>query len=322
MQGNRSRAPSVCFAVESSFVAAGSFLDRAKSLGVRWCTAERAALAGMLIVVVPITARLFPALAHVVVPSTLLVTVGYWLWLKSIRSDALLVLHAIWIGALAGYMNTIGSLHLHLWLSGKFEELPTAGPATLLLGFVGCLHGVSYGLVLLPPVWMARRSRRFHSAEAFDRVLASTGLWGLITLACLDPIVDDLAMDHALGGMSSYSILPTVPVSELGILAVAGCLLMLVFGMQRLRQRRAWLARVRRGNVPGWLVVSSEQFSEDLDELPVFCPRLFGRAVTSGELVLAEGASSRGAYRSEGLTPRFRIVSQKRPTTPASPKPT
>ena len=298
--------------MESSFVVAGSFLDRAKSLGVRWCTAERAALVGMLLVVPPVTARLFPALASVVVPSTLLVTVGYWLWLKSIRSDTLLVLHALWIGALAGYMNTVGSLHLHLWVSGKFEDLPTAGFAGLLLGFVGCLHGVSYGLVLLPPVWMARCSRRFHSAEAFDRVLASTGLWGVITLACLDPILDHFALDHALGGISLYSNWPTLPPSALWILAVAGCLLMLAFGLERLRQRRAWLARVRRGKVPGWLVVSSEHFGEDLDELPLFCPRLFGRAASSGlaaGLVLAEGAASKGAYRSEGLTPRFRIAS-------------
>lgn len=295
--------------MESSFVVAGNFRDRAKSLGVRWCTAERAALASMLLVVLPVTARLFPMLASVVVPSTLLVTVGYWLWLKSIRSDTLLVLHAIWIGALGGYMNTVGSLHLHIWLSGRLQDLPTAGFAALLMGFVGCLHGVSYGLVLLPPVWIARCSRRFHAAEAFDRVLASTGLWGAITLACLDPIVDQFALNHSLGGISLYSNWLFLPVSELWLLAVAGCVLLLAFGLARLHRRRAWLARVRHGNVPGWLVVSSEQFSQDIDELPLFCPQLFGRAASATELVLAEGAASKGAYRSEGLTPRFRIVS-------------
>lgn len=283
-----------------------SLLSGVKSLGRSWCSAERIALVGMLLVVLPVTTRLFPVLAPVVVPSTLLVTVGYWLWAQSLRGESVLVLYAIFVGAAAGYMNTIGSFHLYLWVSGDFHELPTAGLYTLLLGFFGCVHGVAYGLALLPPLWLSHRSRRFHGAEAIDRVLAGTGLWGLITLGVLDQIVDDLAIANT-SLVSPFDSL-TLPTTELWILAVAGCLLMLAFGAERLRRRRAWLARVLEGEVPGWLVVSSEQFSGGLDELPVFCPRLFGRAVPSGELVLAEGAASKGAYRSEGLTARFRLV--------------
>ena len=293
----------------SSFVPSGSLFHRLKSLGLWWCTAERATLAGMLLVVLPVTTRLFPVLAPAVVPSTLLVTVGYWLWAQRLRSEPLLVLYAIFVGAAAGCMNAVGSLHLYLWVSGKFEELPIAALASLPFGVVGCLYGVPYGLALFPPLWVVRRSRRFHAAEAMDRVLASTGLWGLITLGVADQLVDDLALNPgALGGPFDSLMLP---MTELWILAALGCLLMFAIGVARLRQRRAWLARVAEGNVPGWLVVSSEQFKGELDELPVFCPQLFGQAVSSGlaaGLVLAEGAASKGAYRSERLTPRFRLA--------------
>jgi len=295
--------------VEPRFVLAGSTLNRAKSLGLQSCSADYVALVGMLVVVVPVTAGLFPDLSAAAVPSTLLVTASYWLFGTRLRDDRLLVFHAIGFGLLAGYANAVGTLHLHLWLSGKFEDLPLAGLASLLFGFIGCLHGVVYGLALLPPLWLARRSLRFHSAEAVDRVLLGVGAWGLATLGIAAGLVRHVAADLSFDDLTPSDTPPVT--TALWTLATLACLLMLAFGVERLRQRRAWLARVRKGKVPGWVVVSSEQFGEQLDELPAFCPRLFGRGAASDrdvELVLAEGVARKGAYRSEGLTPRFRLV--------------
>lgn len=278
----------------------GSILGRAKAVSVRWASAERVALAGMLLVVLPLTVALFPTAARAVVPPTLLVAVGYWLVGKSLRDNSALVPYAIFGGALAGYMNTSASLHLHLWLSGQYQALSMAGLYCLILGFFGCFHGVGYGLVLLPPLWLARRSRRFHPAEALDRVLAGTGVWGLVTLAVSAPLADHVAIQLTLDSTRAE---PTPP---WGVAAV-GCLLMVTLGVERLRERRTWLARVRQGKVPGWLVVSPAQFGDSLDELPVFCPRLLG-GKRRERLVLAECGTSKGAYRSGALIPRFRVA--------------
>lgn len=274
--------------------------DAAKAAGVRWASAERVALAGMLLVVVPITVGLFPTTARAVLPPTLLVAFGYWRVGKTLRSDAALVPYAIFGGAIAGYLNTSGAMQLFLWLSGQFAALSVSGVYGLIIGFFGCFHGVGYGLALLPPLWMARRSRRFHAAEATDRVLAGTGLWGLVTLAIVAPLADHLAIQLAFDWAR-------VDPKPLWGLAAICCALMLVLGVERLRERRAWLARVRQGKVPGWLVVSPEQIGAGFDQLPLFCPRLFGRQ-RGPSLVLAECATAKGTYRSEGPIPRFRVA--------------
>lgn len=75
-------------------------------------------------------------------------------------------------------------------------------------------------------------------------------------------------------------------------MAAVGCLTMFVLGVERLRERRTWLARVRQGKVPGWLVLSPDQVGESTGELPVFCARLFGKRRES--MVLAAcGVSKR-----------------------------
>lgn len=267
---------------------------------VRSASAERVALLGMLLVVLPITISIFPAVAHAVVPPTLLVVVGYWWVGKALRGDAALVPYALLGGALAGCLNASASLHLHLWPSARFEALAVSGLYSALLGFFGCVHGVAYGLMLLPPLWLARRSRRFHPAEGTDRALAGTGLWGLAALAIAALLADHVAIGSRLD-------LTRGALGTLWMTAALVCLLMLVLGVERLRERRSWLARVRAGKVAGWQVIASERFGRELDELPVFCPRLLGRE-PAARFVLAEGEAGRGAYRSEGLIPRFRVV--------------
>ncbi|HEU5075458.1 MAG TPA: hypothetical protein VFU02_14805, partial [Polyangiaceae bacterium] len=249
----------------------GSVFRRTEALGVRWASAERVVLAGVLLVLVPVTTTLFPTAAPAVVPSTLLVAVGYWLLGKALRNDSALLPYAIFGGALAGYMNMSAGMHLHLWLSGQFEALVMAGLSCLIFGFFGCFHGVAYGLALLPPLWLARRARRFHPEEATDRALAGTGLWGLATLGIAAPLSDRFAIQLDLG--SSARLDPT----SLWVAATIGCSLLFVLGVERLRERRTWLARVRQGRVPGWLVVSSEQLGDDVNQLPLFCAPLLGR---------------------------------------------
>jgi hypothetical protein len=254
----------------------------------------------MLLVVVPVTVALFPTAARAVLPPTLLATVGFWLVGKVPRDDSGVVPYAIFGGAIAGYLNTSGAMHLFLWLTGQLEALSFAGLYCLVLGFFGCFYGVGYGLILLPPLWLVQRSRGWHAAEATDRVLAGTGLWGLVTLAVVVPLAEHAAI------RLTFDWARVEPTPLWGLAAVA-YMLMLVLGVERLRKRRAWLARVRHGKVPGWRVVPPEQFGAAVDALPLFCPRLLGRE-REAKQVLAECRTPKGTYRSEEPIPRFRVA--------------
>jgi hypothetical protein len=273
----------------------------AETAPATFASAERIVLGGMLLVSVPITAGLFPSVALAVVPTTVLAVVGFWLWSKRVSSSGV-VPCAIFGGGLVGFLNCGLGLHVSLVLSGQFDALSMAWFFSLFGGIVGAMYGVVYGLIYLPLLLIARRLRALHPSEAFDRTLVSTGLWGLVMLAGALPVADRLAFDYSL---NPALVLPFPP--SFWVPATVGLLLMLVVGVERLRARRRWLQRVREGQVPGWFVSSPEQFHIELDELPEFCPRLLGRS-RPGNLVLAEGETHAGTYRSETPVPRFRVA--------------
>lgn len=85
----------------------------------------------------------------------------------------------------------------------------------------------------------------------------------------LAPLADQFAIKLSLHATGAE------PAPMWGMAAV-GCLTMFVLGVERLRERRTWLTRVRQGKVPGWLVLSPDQVGESTGELPVFCARLAG----------------------------------------------
>jgi len=201
-----------------------------------------------------------------------------------------------------GYLNCGLALHVCLVLHGDFEALSMGWLVSLFGGVFGAMYGLAYGLVFLPLLLLARSLRGLQAAEAFDRTLVSTGLWGLVILASLTPVVDRLAIDQIFELPLSLP-LPNSP----WVLASVSLLAMLVVGVERLCARRRWLERVRQGQVPGWFVSSPEQFDTDLEELPEFCPRLLGRA-RPANLVLAEGEAQAGTYRSGPALPRFRVA--------------
>lgn len=254
----------------------------------------------MLFVAVPVTADLFPSLALAVLPTTLLAVVGFWLWTRRV-SSAGLVPCAIFGGGLVGYLNCGLAMHVCMVLHGDFDSLGLGWLFSLFGGVLGAVYGVVYGLAFLPMLAIARRLRGLHGAEAFDRTLVATGLWGLVMLASAAPVARRLAFDK---GFDPPLFLPFS--DSLWVLASVSLLTMLVVGVERLHARRRWLQRVREGRVPGWCVSSPEQFNAALDELPEFCPRLLGRA-RPANLVLAQGEASAGMYRSETPVPRFRV---------------
>ena len=276
-------------------------LTGADTTPANWASIERIVLGGMLLVAVPVTAGLFPNLALAVVPTTSVAVVAFWLWSRRV-SSAGLVPYSIFGGGLVGYLNCALAMHVSAVVEGDVQTLKMLWLISLVAGFLGAVYGVVYGLAFLPLLLIERGVRALQGAEARDRVLVGAGLWGLSILASAAQVVDVLAIDRP-NELAMSLPFPT----SLWVLCCVGLLTLLVVGVERLRARRRWLERVRQGQVPGWLVSSPEQFNADLDELPEFCPRLLGRT-RPANLVLAEGETHAGTYRSETPVPRFRVA--------------
>ena len=275
-------------------------LEGAKTEALSWTSADRIVLGGMLLVAVPVTAGLFPSLALALVPTTSLAVVCLWLWSRRVSSPGL-VPCSLFGGGLVGYLNCVLAMLLCLVLQGDFATLIVGCLVSLFVGIFGAIYGLAYGLAFLPLLLVARSLRGLQRAEAFDRTLVGTGLWGLVLLASAAPVVDRLALDQIFE-LSLPLPFPNAP----WVLACVSLLTLLVVGVERLRARRRWLQRVRQGQVPGWFVTAPEQFDTQLEELPEFCPRVLGRA-RPAKLVLAEGETHVGTYRTGPPVPRFRV---------------
>src|SRR6186713_435924 len=188
-------------------------------------SSERIVLGGMLLVAMPVTARLFPSLALAVLPTTLLAVAGFWLWSRRVSASGL-VPCSIFGGGFVGYLNSGLALQVCMVLHGDFDG---GWLFSLIAGFPGIVYGVIYGFAFLPLLAIARRLRKLHGPEAFDRTLVVTGLWGLVVLAGAAPVASRLALEERFG--------PPLAVpfpNALWVVATISLLTMLVGGVERL----------------------------------------------------------------------------------------
>lgn len=265
-------------------------------------------LVAMLLVAVPVTTALFRELAPIVVPFTLLSVVAFWLFAGRVRSAPGLVIYAAMGGALVGWVNCAVCVQAALWLEGDWGAMLVGAIMSIFVGFVGGFYGVAYGLAFAPLLLLSRRVARLRPVEGIDRSLLGAGLWGVAAVALSRPIAKAAALGHVgLRGESVYALTEAIQ-RNLWLAATLGCVAMLAVGAVRLVQRRRWLARVRAGEVPGWLVCPSERFDPTaIVALPEFTAP-FWRGKVSSDEVLVEEQQRPGAYRSHSAVPRFRVA--------------
>ncbi|HEU5075915.1 MAG TPA: hypothetical protein VFU02_17095 [Polyangiaceae bacterium] len=264
-------------------------------------TPEGVTLASLLAVTLPVTAALSFMLVPVVLPTTGLVAYAFWHHGRRVTQVGTMIVYCFAAGALAGALNSCLTLLLWgLFVGGSlFRHMGAAFGSALLLGAgVGIAHGTAYLLPML--VQLSARSLR--RVEGVDRCLISHGSWGVVVLGLA------IAAASAVADVREDWLVPVLVVT----FACAGLhAAMLVVGTLRSARRRAWLARVVRGKVPGWLVCEQHQFAPaELEGLELFCKPLFAPASASEYRVLARRGKTgpRNAYRTAPITAKFLIA--------------
>lgn len=266
------------------------------------CTPEGLTLLSLLSVTVPITLALSFMFAPVVLPSTVLIAYAFWHFGRRVTKPGAMVAYCFAAGALAGVVNGWSTVIFWALFSGD-QLFAHLGNTIGLVSFLGAGIGLAYGTAYLLPMLIQTSTRALRRAEAIDRCLIGYGVWGMLVLFLgLGATIHS----HA-GGLDSA--LDLAVFLALGSLALHAS--MFGLGVLRSSRRKWWLARVKQGKVPGWLVCEQERFhSAELAGLEVFCRPLFLPPYSDDLQVLARGelAETRDAYRTIPIAPRFLVV--------------
>lgn len=204
-------------------------------------------------------------------------------------------------GFLAGWFNSV--LCFIAWgsFSPRFGEnmlqAVAMSPFVAIFGVaIGGPIGFAFGFALLIPALLVNRLRRRPGAEAADGCLVGAGSWalavtgGLATLVLLGPEL----------GLSDTA--ETLTVSLCGVTGTLA-LGIVVLASRRLWQRRAWLARVRAGLVPDWVVVPFDTWrAEELEGIEPLLVTAFPDAV------LASARGEMGYREVRRLRPRALVA--------------
>lgn len=263
------------------------------------CTPEGLTLASLLLVTLPVTLGLSFMFAPVLLPSTALVAYAFWHLGRRVAKPGTMIVYCFGAGTFAGVLN--GWLTVSFWALFFREDLSQSIRAFDIATLVGGAVGLLYGTAYLLPMLVQLSARSVRRTEALDRCLISFGLWGTLVL-CLG-IAAAYAYEHPLEN-------PVEMAFVVSLASIGGHTCMLSLGVLRWARRRAWLTRVARGQVPGWLVCERQRFHQaDLEQLEVFCKPLFGPKNTAGFRVLARGEQLElgDAYRNAPIAPMFLV---------------
>lgn len=162
---------------------------------------------------------------------------------------------------------------------------------TTLLGgvvgvFVGAPLGILFGAVAIPPI--RQSCHRDRSLEHRDRAVATNASWlaALCGFSALLSTVASALPSRDAGGAATLAVLTALIAAAAAVMSARARI--------RLAVRKAWVARVRRGEVPGWSVVSEGEAPAGLELRPF----LSGRGRSGDILVCHDFCPSDGAYRS------------------------
>lgn len=256
-------------------------------------TATGVALTSLIAVTVSVSAGVAFVIAPVIVPCTALVAYGFWHAGRRITRLRDMLLYCLVGGALTGAVNAWLTLGVWSMFGGGYFLRNIQPDALKLAGVIGAVAGIAYGCAYLLPMLSRLRARALLRSEGVDRSLVSYGIWGVIVL----PLGFTLIVGHPEA--TNDVLVPILATSFVLHLS------MLLLGTVRWARRRAWLARVLKGKVPGWLVCDSQRFhAAELEALQIFSCPLFARPSPNQLRVLAWGDGS-DAYRTTPLTPKY-----------------
>jgi hypothetical protein len=155
--------------------------------------------------------------------------------------------------------------------------------------------GVAFSLPFMVLVGATHRSSRDSSPEGVDRTLRTCGIWLTVVGAGCAAAASGLSSTLGSGpGVSQGLVYASVGLATLGAIAA-------VVAHGLIAARRAWVARVRAGLVPGWALVSADEVMAELEHLPT----LLASSTAPRDVLVRRGpGAGPGAYRrGEGLDP-------------------
>lgn len=273
-------------------VGMGAPTERLKS-GI---TGQHVTLASLLILSVPLTICWSTVIAVLVVPVTLLTTLGFWHISRRVVEARQLVRYCILGGATAGAIDAILCYSFVTFVShGPWVRVAVGFPSALL---VGVLFGAGYGLVFLPPLLVQSSARGLRRSAAIDRCLVGCGAWSWAVAQI------GLELPAAYQTRLSLEVLGVVHAAW-GALAMVASLMLLV-GVVPCVGRWYWLERVERGKVAGWSLVRGDDYRPGvLAGLPVFSKPLIPRIRSARVLVKVRTGDT---YRGELSEPRYLVL--------------
>lgn len=181
------------------------------------------------------------------------------------------------LGAIvAGGMNAGLSAFL-LGLAGDAQAFELFVGIVVIGGVLGLFVGALFGVVLTLPAALLSWATREPSRSTVPWLAAALGTW-LAVVAIWQPLLpySDRA-EEALGSLGAY---------------VAGLAsVVVVASLAYLAHRASWLARVRRGGVPGFAIVPASTMLPDPELLP------WGPSTRPDAILVCERATAEGAYR-------------------------
>jgi len=214
--------------------------------------------------------------------STALLSAGVAAVATRTRSLRGVLLTCLLLAPIAGALNCGLTLSMAAVAHGQFQDAISLGLLGSMFGLVyGAPLGFALGTAFLLPTTVTFKLRKAASHDATELALLLCGLW----LLCCSAVV------LLIAGTKPTSV---VAMAALGI----GTLSALIAGGRLLRRHR-WLQRVRRGNVPGWLLAPREDHP-DHPELRTF---RYQRSPGDEPEVLLRHQPKPAAYRDRNTTP-------------------
>lgn len=276
---------------------------------------------------VALTAGLMAVIGHLALPTALcagaLSAMLIWGTFKPGRDTMPEAGSLLGRGCLYGGLNAFPSFIFTTLVLGDLVWINEAPFVLLAVGMCGLIVGVPLGLLYstcyLIPFRKATSVLGTNALEGRDVVLKHTGIW-LASVAVGSLAFGLLISVYGCGGgmFSGHSWIQVSTLALACVPALFGGLGAAFVAERRLRQRRAWLWKVLKGEEPDVAVISADQVEVSAERVR---PLLVEATLPSHLIVMIRPGEAGGAYRRETELIPIALIETDRETLEPLPLP-
>jgi hypothetical protein len=228
-------------------------------------------------------------------------------------------------GCLYGGLNAFPSFIFTTLVLGELAWINEAPFVLLAVGMCGLIVGVPLGLLYstcyLIPFQKAAHILKTNALEGRDVVLKYTGVWlasvaaGALAFGLLVGVFGCSNAHNSYGPDRWLQVAPLLLACGLPLFGGLGAALL---AERRLRQRRAWLWKVLKGEEPDVAVISADQVEVSAERVR---PLLVEATLPSHLIVKVRPGEAGGAYRRETELIPIALIETDRETLEPQPLP-